>query len=179
MSCGLDPRSPRSHQVLPRGQAECVCVYVNPGLSITLSYLWRCPSCPQAPAAATANPAPCFAKVCHRGPDLPVGAHMRRHREALSSGVLRGLSCAWLDCLCLMLAGKQDSQGTAKGGFDSQQQGGDWPPEAGHGAAAIWAGAPSGMVPESHPGTSFPAERIHPSLDCPSQGTSGCTGWGQ
>lgn len=50
----------------------------------------------------------------------------------------------------------------------------DW-----HRADAICAGAPSGMVPQSHPETSFPAEGIHPSLDCPSQGTSGCTGWGQ
>lgn len=46
----------------------------------------------------------------------------------------------------------------------SQQQEGDWPPETGHRADVICAGAPSGTVPQSHPGTSFPAEGIQSGL---------------
>lgn len=47
MSCELDLHSPWSRWILPGAHAECVCV--SPGLSITLSCLWRwqCPSCPQ------------------------------------------------------------------------------------------------------------------------------------
>lgn len=58
---------------------------------------------PQVPAAAAAIPAPCLPKSVT---ELLVDAHVRRHRAALSLGGLRGCSCAWLECLCLVLAAK-------------------------------------------------------------------------
>lgn len=102
MSSGLDLHSPGATS--PPWGTSRVCV--------SESWAEHCPELPlevvmpQVPAAATANPAPCLPKSVTEGPDPLVDAHVRRHRAALSLGGLRGHSCAWLQCLCLVLAGK-------------------------------------------------------------------------
>lgn len=71
---------------------------------------------PQVPAAATANPASRLPKSVMEGPGLLVDAHRRRHREALSLGVLReGIPVPGWIAFASCLLGKKTRRGLQKG----------------------------------------------------------------
>lgn len=120
------------------------------------------PQLPAGTSSCLSKPSSLLAKVCHREARPAVDAHLRRHEKLSALGCRESIPVHGWIAFALCLLGNKTHRGLHKGAVVAPSS---KEVTVATRADAICAGEPSGVVPRSHPGTSFPAEGIQPSLD--------------